>query len=204
MADKKRKKPVEIPSMDQVEHARKQLRYKNRYKRVLRSTVNVLIVVAAISVLVVTLIMPVLQIYGSSMSPTLEDGQIVLSVKTSNLKRGDLVSFYYGNKLLVKRCIAGPRDWVNIDEDGNIYINDELLDEPYLTEKAFGECDIELPCQVPDERWFLVGDNRVDSIDSRNTQVGFVANDQIVGKIVFRVWPLSEFGALGTKNGGNH
>lgn len=197
----KEKKEHTLPTTQQVETELRRVRHKKRYRSVLRSTVFVLITVAAAAVLIAVLVTPVLQIYGSSMSPTLSDGQIVISVKTTNLRQGDLVSFYYGNKLLIKRCIAGPGDWVDIDGEGNIYVNGELLDEPYLTEKAFGECDIELPCQIPEERYFLVGDNRASSIDSRNTKVGFVSDEQIVGKIVFRVWPISDFGTLGEKNG---
>ncbi len=189
-------KKIEIPSIDQVEEARKTIKYKIRYKKVIRSTLGVLIVVASISVLVVTLLMPVLQISGDSMSPTLGNGQIVLSLKTTDFKPGDLMAFYYGNKLLVKRCIAGPGDWVNIDADGNVYINNELQNEPYLSEKALGTCDIELPFQVPDNRWFVMGDNRVTSTDSRTVQIGCIAEEQLVGKVVFRVWPLNRFGSL--------
>lgn len=196
MGKGKRQTPVELPTLEQVQNEQKRLRYKERYRRTLKSTVAVLLVVAAIAVLVATLWMPVLQIYGSSMVPTLEDGQIVISVKTSNFQFGDIVAFYHENKLLIKRFIAGSSDWVNIDEDGNVFVNDEKLDEPYLTEKAFGNTNIELPYQVPDQRLFLMGDNRDVSIDSRNTAVGCVAADQIVGKVVFRIWPLSEFGPV--------
>ena len=191
-----RKASIELPTTEQIEKERKRLRYRNRYNRTLKSTIAVLVVVAAAAVLIATLWMPVLQIYGSSMVPTLEDGQIVISVKTSNFQSGDIVAFYHGNKLLIKRFIAGSSDWVNIDEDGNVFVNDEKLNEPYLTEKAFGNTNIELPYQVPDQRFFLMGDNRDVSIDSRNTAVGCVAADQIVGKVVFRIWPLSEFGPV--------
>lgn len=191
-----RKASIELPTTEQIEKERKRLRYRNRYNRTLKSTIAVLVVVAAAAVLIATLWMPVLQIYGNSMVPTLEDGQIVISVKTSNFQSGDIVAFYHGNKLLIKRFIAGSSDWVNIDEDGNVFVNDEKLDEPYLTEKAFGNTNIELPYQVPDQRFFLMGDNRDVSIDSRNTAVGCVAADQIVGKVVFRIWPLSEFGPV--------
>lgn len=190
------KGPVEIPSMEQIEKERSRLQYRSRYSRTLRSTIAVLLVVAAMAVLVATLWMPVLRIYGTSMVPTLEDGQIVISVKTESFEPGDIAAFYLGNKVLVKRYIAGPGEWINLDESGNVFINGEPLDEPYLTEKSYGQTNIELPYQVPDERYFLMGDNREASIDSRNTTVGCVEKEQIVGKIVFRIWPLSEFGPI--------
>ena len=193
---RKQRKSVELPSLEQIENERKRLRYRSRYGRTLKSTIAILMVVAAAAVLVATLWMPVLRIYGSSMVPTLSDGQIVVSVKTTDFRPGDIAAFYHGNKLLIKRYIAGPSDWVNIDNDGNVFINGVELDEPYLTEKAFGETNINLPYQVPDKRYFLMGDNRDVSIDSRNTAVGCVAADQIVGKVVFRIWPLSEFGPV--------
>lgn len=188
--------PRELPTMEQLTAELEREKYKRRYKRVLRSTIYTLIVVAAVAVLVATIWMPVLQIYGASMAPTLDEGDIVISVKGSDFAPGDLVAFYMGNKILVKRCIAGPGQWVDIDADGNVYVDGELLDEPYLTEKALGDCDIELPYQVPDNRYFCMGDHRSTSVDSRSTTVGCVSDEQIVGKIVFRVWPLPGFGAL--------
>ena len=188
--------PREIPSLEQLTAELERENYKRRYNRVLRSTIYTLIVVAAVAVLVATIWMPVLQIYGSSMTPTLNEGDIVVSVKGSDFDPGDLVAFYLGNKILVKRCIAGPGQWVDIDADGNVYVDGELLDEPYLTEKALGDCDIELPYQVPDNHYFCMGDHRSTSVDSRSTTVGCVSDEQIVGKIVFRVWPLPDFGAL--------
>lgn len=185
-----------LPNLSQLERELSRERYRQRYHWVLRSTVYILITVAAVAVLVATLWMPVLQIYGSSMSPTLSDGEIVVSVKSADMETGDLIAFYYGNKLLIKRCIAGPGDWVNITGDGTVYVNDVALDEPYLEEKAYGECDIDLPYQVPEARYFLMGDNRAISVDSRTTTVGCVAEEQIVGRIVFRVWPLPVFGEL--------
>ena len=182
--------------MEQLTAELEREKYKRRYKRVLRSTIYTLIVVAAAAVLVATIWMPVLQIYGASMVPTLDEGDIVISVKGSDFEPGDLVAFYMGNKILVKRCIAGPGQWVDIDADGNVYVDGELLDEPYLTEKALGDCDIELPYQVPDNRYFCMGDHRSTSVDSRSTTVGCVSDEQIVGKIVFRVWPLPDFGTL--------
>lgn len=187
---------IDMPSIEQVRDELYRERYRKKYRTVLRSTFNTLVVVAAVSVLVATLWMPVLQIYGSSMQPTLSEGEIVISMKGTNFETGDLVAFYLGNKLLIKRCIAGPGDWVNITAEGDIYVNGELLIEPYVDEKSFGDCNIELPYQVPDNKWFLVGDHRATSTDSRHTAVGCVAEEQIVGKIVYRVWPFEKFGLL--------
>lgn len=193
---KNKSKPIELPSLEQIEAERKRLKYKNRYSKTLKSTVAVLLVVAALAVLVATLLMPVLRIYGNSMDPTLKDGQIVVTVKSKSFKTGDIVAFYHGNKLLIKRYIAGPSQWVDIDSDGNVSVDEKLIDEPYIKEKAFGETTIELPYQVPDKRYFMMGDNRSVSIDSRNTTVGCIAEDQIVGKVVFIVWPIESFGIV--------
>lgn len=190
----KNKKIVCPPTTEQLEGELKRVRYKSRYRSVLRSTIYSLITVAAIAVLIATLWLPVLQVYGNSMTPTLNEGDIVLSVKGSDCELGDLVAFYMGNKILVKRCIAGPGQWVDIDVEGNVYVDGNLLDEPYLTEKSLGDCDIDLPYQVPDNRYFCMGDHRSTSVDSRNSAVGCVAQEQIVGKILFRVWPLEKFG----------
>ena len=193
---KRRNKPIDLPTTEQIEQERNRLRYQRRYSRTLKSTVAILIVVAAAAILVATLWMPVLRIYGTSMVPTLEDGQIVVSVKSSSFEPGDIVAFYHGNKLLIKRFIAGPADWVDIDADGNVSVNGTVLDEPYIAEKAYGETNITLPYQVPDNRYFLMGDNRDVSVDSRNTAVGCVSDEQIVGKVVFCIWPLSQFGPV--------
>ena len=198
ICDMRRPNPSkEAPTIEEAEKEQKRLNRRAAYRQTFRGTAAVLIVVAAISVLVATLWMPVLQIYGSSMSPTLERGQIVISVKNKHLKTGDIVAFWQGNKLLVKRVIAGPGQWVDIDRLGNVSIDGKALDEPYLTDKAYGETNIGLPYQVPDDRYFLMGDNREVSVDSRNTTVGCVARDQIVGKVVFRIWPLKDFGPVG-------
>lgn len=187
---------ADIPSIKQVAEERNRLKYKRRYRNTLKSTIGALIVVAAIAILVATLMLPVLRIYGTSMAPTLEDGQIVVSVKNGHFESGDIVAFYHGNKLLIKRFIAGPGDWVDIDEDGNVSVNGTILEEPYIAEKAYGETNIKLPYQVPDNRYFLMGDNRDVSIDSRNTAVGCVSDEQLVGKVVIRIWPLSQFGIV--------
>ena len=188
--------PAELPSLEQLTAELERVQYKRRYKRVLRSTVFTLVVVAAAAVLVATIWLPVLQIYGASMTPTLEEGDVVISIKGTDFAPGDLVAFYMGNKILVKRCIAGPGQWVNLDAEGNVFVDGKLLDEPYLTEKALGECDLEFPYQVLENRYFCMGDHRSTSVDSRSSAVGCVSDEQIVGKIVFRVWPLPDFGTL--------
>ena len=190
----KNKKIVCPPTTEQLEGELKRVRYKSRYRSVLRSTIYSLITVAAIAVLVATLWLPVLQVYGNSMTPTLQNGEIIFTVKMSEFEQGDIISFYYNNKILIKRVIARSGEWVDMDADGNVYVNETLLDEPYLDEKAFGDCNIELPYQVPEGRVFVMGDQRSTSVDSRNSAVGCVAQEQIVGKILFRVWPLEKFG----------
>ena len=190
------KKNLERPSSDVLEAELNRLKYKRRYRSVLRSTIYTLVTVAAIAVLVATLWLPVLQIYGNSMTPTLEDGDILFAVKTSEFEPGDIIAFYYNNKILIKRVIAKPGEWVDIDENGTVSVNGKVLDEPYLTERAYGDCNIEFPYQVPDGRFFVMGDHRATSVDSRNTAVGCVAQEQIVGKNVFRIWPLDHIGPL--------
>lgn len=192
----KNKKIVCPPTTEQLEGELKRVRYKSRYRSVLRSTIYSLITVAAIAVLIATLWLPVLQVYGNSMTPTLQNGEIIFTVKVSEFEPGDIISFYYNNKILIKRVIARSGEWVNMDADGNVYVNETLLDEPYLDEKAFGDCNIELPYQVPEGRVFVMGDHRSTSVDSRNSAVGCVAQEQIVGKILFRVWPLAKFGRV--------
>ena len=192
----KNTKQIQLPTTEQLEQELHRVRYRSRYRAVLRSTVYTLITVAAIAVLVATLWLPVLQTYGSSMTPTLNDGEIIISMKTSQFEPGDIVAFYYNNKILVKRVICSAGDWINIDQDGTVYVNGNLLDEPYLVEKALGDCNIELPYQVPDGKIFVMGDHRSTSVDSRNTAVGCVAQEQIVGRIVFRVWPFTQFGRV--------
>lgn len=185
-----------MPTVEELERELSRERYKKRYRKVFGSTIYTLITVAAAAVLIAVLYLPVLQIYGHSMMPSLDAGDIVISVKTSELQIGDVVAFYYNNKILVKRVIASSGDWVDITEDGDVYVNREKIEEPYVSQKAFGDCNIELPYQVPDERFFLMGDHRNVSVDSRNTAVGCVSEEQIVGKLIFRIWPLEKFGSI--------
>ena len=187
---------ISMPTQEQLQIELNRIKRKNDYNKALSSTIYALVVVAALAVLVATLWLPVLKIYGSSMTPTLSDGNIVISVKTGDLNRGDIIAFYYNNKILVKRVIAGPGDWVDIDKDGTVYVNDMEMKEPYLNEKALGDCNIELPYQVPESKIFVMGDHRSVSVDSRNTAVGCVAEEFILGKLIFCVWPFEAFGKV--------
>ena len=193
----KKNQEIEYPTLEQLENEFEREKYKGRYGKTLRSTIYILIIVAAIAVLLATLFFPVFRIYGTSMSPTVNEGELVVALKGSEFECGDVVVLSYNNRLLVKRVIAGPGEWVDIDLDGNVYVNDKLIDEPYLREKAFGDCTLELPYQVPENRYFVLGDNRATSQDSRNMIVGCIADEQIIGKAILRIWPLSEIGKLG-------
>lgn len=183
-------------SVQELQQELKREQRKRQYRATTSRTIYVLIVVSALAILVATLWMPVLRIYGSSMTPTLNEGDIVVSLKSGALKTGDIVAFYYENKLLVKRCIAGPSDWVDIDSQGNVYVNGNLLEEPYIDEKAYGDVTIEFPFQVPEGRYFVLGDHRSTSADSRLSIIGCVSEEQIVGKISFRVLPFADFGKV--------
>ncbi len=189
-------KDISLPSVEALEEELKSVRRKRTFSRVLKSTLFSLLVVAAVAVIVAMLFLPVLQLTGSSMEPTLNNDEIVAAVRTANFKTGDIIAFYFNNNILVKRVIANSGDWVDIDKDGNVTVNGTLLDEPYLQEKAFGDCNIALPYQVPEGRVFVMGDNRATSIDSRNTAVGCVSSEMVVGKLLLRVWPLNTFGLI--------
>lgn len=193
MANKHAKK-VSVPSLSEIQSERKRIRRGTYYRQALRGTVSVLLVVAAVAVLITTLFLPILQISGDSMSPTLEHDEIVVLLKTKKFERGDLIGFYYQGKILLKRVIALPEDEVAIDADGNVYVNGELLEEPYVTDKGLGDCDLEFPYKVPGTSYFVLGDRRSNSVDSRNSIVGAISRDDIIGKVFIRVWPLPEFG----------
>ena len=190
-------KRTALPTIDQIEAERKRYRWHKAYAKALRGTISVLTYMAAVAALIATLVLPVLQIEGTSMEPTLVNGDIVLLVKTKTLGRGDICGFSWNNKTLIKRVIGIPGDWIEIDTDGTVYRNGEKLDEPYAQQIAFGECDLEFPFQVPQEQFFVLGDMRESSIDSRNTLVGCVENEQIIGKIFFRIWPIKELKFFG-------
>ena len=185
-----------IPSTEEVKAERERLAYRSRYTRVLRSTIYALLVVAAVAVLLATLFLPVLQVSGDSMNPTLQDKDVIVLVKSGSLKTGDLCGFYWQNKLLLKRVIGLPGDIISLDENGVVTVNGTVLDEPYVDELALGECDIKFPYQVPENRYFVLGDHRATSIDSRSSVIGCVEKNQIVGKVFIRVWPLSSFSLI--------
>ena len=190
----KHEKTVSIPSLTEIQSERKRIRRSTYYRQALRGTVSVLLVVAAVAVLITTLFLPILQISGDSMSPTLEHDEIVVLLKTKKFERGDLIGFYYQGKILLKRVIAVPEDEVAIDADGNVYVNGELLEEPYVTDKELGDCDLEFPYKVPGTSYFVLGDRRSNSVDSRNSVVGAISSDDIIGKVFIRVWPIPKFG----------
>ncbi len=174
----------------------RRVKYNNKFAATLFNTIGTLVVVAAAAILVANLWLPILQVTGTSMSPTLQEGQVLMASKGHDFKTGDVIAFYYNNKILVKRVIAMPGDWVNISEDGTVYVNDIAIDEPYLKEKALGDCNIELPYQVPESKIFVMGDNRSVSLDSRNTAIGCISEEQVVGRITFAIWPLSKISKI--------
>lgn len=187
----------ELPKLEMLQKELRRELYKRRFRRILRSTVDALIVVAAVASIIATLVFPVLQIAGTSMEPNLNDGDIVLLAKTNKLETGDLCAFYYSNKILIKRVIATPGDYLWIEPDGTVFVNGIELDEPYVQEKSLGECDIEFPYQIPENAFFMMGDHRETSIDSRSSVIGCISTDHMIGKILCKFWPLSEFKWLG-------
>ena len=189
-------KPIELPSTADLERELEREQGRTRMRRIVRGTFFVLIAVAAVAVLVATLFLPVLVVHGSSMTPTLHDGEMVVSVRSSAYQQGDVIAFYYNNSILVKRVIATSGQWVDINEDGVVRVDGQVLDEPYVDQLALGTCDIELPYQVPEGRIFVMGDHRTTSIDSRTSEIGCIDEDDVVGDIVFRFWPLDNFGLV--------
>ena len=187
---------IDVPAAEQLNNEVKRLRYRKRFKRTLLSTIGSLLVVAAIAVLISMLLLPVLRVTGSSMTPTMQNDELVICSKRSDFETGDIIAFYYNNKILLKRVIGVAGDWIEITEDGTVYVNGEELDEPYVEEKSLGECDIVFPYQVPESRVFVMGDHRSVSIDSRSTTVGCIADEYIIGKVIFRLWPWEAIGTI--------
>ncbi len=187
---------IDIPSAEQLYKEVKRIKSRRAFIRLFYNTIASLIIVAAAAVLISMLFLPVLRVTGTSMTPTLQNDELIVCRKNGNFSQGDIVAFYYNNKILLKRIIAVSGDYVNIDPDGTVYVNDVRLDEPYVEDKAFGECDLKLPYQVPDQRIFVMGDHRSTSIDSRSTSVGCISEEAVVGKVMFRVWPIKEIGFI--------
>lgn len=189
-------KKVKTPSLEEISKERERLAGQSRYRRILKNTICSLIVVAAAAVLLATLFFPVLQVSGDSMEPTLWDKDIIFLIKTDRYETGDLVSFSWQNKLLIKRIIGVPGDLIDMDDNGQVYVNGKKLNEPYVDEPALGECDMTFPYQVPENRYFLLGDHRSVSIDSRSSAIGCIEKEQIIGKVFWRVWPLNRFSLI--------
>ncbi len=189
-------RPENFPTVSQLTEAAAEEQYRAKYRRTMRDVIFALITAAAIAILIANFLLPVFRVYGTSMTPTLTEGELTVAVKTERLQAGDLVAFYYNNKILIKRVIATQGEWVDIDKEGNVYVDGNLLDEPYVQNKSLGDCDIELPYQVPDGRIFVMGDHRNVSVDSRTTAIGCVSQEQIAGKLVFLIWPMTHIGTV--------
>ena len=192
--DTKQQIPGRRPSLELIEKELARLKHKKSFRKAIVDTVAALVVIAAIAVLLSTMLVPVFRVYGRSMEPTLNEGEIIFSVKTNNIKSGDIVAFYYNNKVLIKRVIAKAGDWVELTEDNTVIVNDEVIEEPYAIGDNLAVTDIGMPYQVPDGRWFVMGDQRDISVDSRSTMVGPISHEQIIGKVTFKIWPLNSFG----------
>ena len=194
--DTKQQKPVSRPSLDIIEKELARLKHKKSFRKAIIDTVAALIVIAATAVLLSTMLVPVFRVYGGSMAPTLNEGEIIFSVKTNNIKSGDIVAFYYNNKVLIKRVIAKAGDWVELTEDNEVMVNEIVIDEPYAIGENLAVTDVAMPYQVPDGRWFVMGDHRDISVDSRSTMVGPISHEQVIGKVTFKIWPLKSFGMI--------
>lgn len=192
----KEKKKIELPSLTQLEAELDRENRKRRYRGELGKMAGVLIVLACVLALAADMMLPVLQVNGTSMEPTLRQGDVVISMRGADFTRGDMIAFYHSDKILVKRVIGLSGEWIDINSDGDVYIDGVLLQEPYLEEKSFGECNIELPCQVSKGKVFVMGDHRSVSEDSRSSRIDCVSQAQIIGKLKFRVWPFESIGPV--------
>ncbi len=189
-------KPLPPATMQEIKDTIDKHERAHLFGKTLAGVLKSILVVAAIAVLLAVFLIPVFRVYGGSMSPTLNNGQVIVSFRSANFEKGDIIAFYYGNKILLKRVIAEAGDLVEIDSQGNVSVNGEVLDEPYVYEKSLGECDLAFPYQVPDSRWFVMGDHRSTSVDSRSSLVGAISEEQIVGRVVLKVWPIGDFGIV--------
>ena len=192
--DIENKKFSDRPTIEQIDKELERLEYRKAYGKAMRGTIWVLIVVAALAIIFSTFFFSVLKIQGNSMTPSLNEGEMVVAIKTDDFESGDIIAFYFNNKILLKRAIGSPGEWVDIAEDGTVYIDNEEILEPYVKDKTKGECTTNFPYQVPDNRWFVLGDHRSTSVDSRSDVIGTVSSEQVIGKVVFRIWPFSNFG----------
>ena len=191
----KNKKPIELPTIEELEAEINRKKHKQNQHHLMRNAIYVLIVVAAVTSLISIFFVRALKTFGSSMTPTLEDGDIVAVYLTDEAEPGQLVAFYFNNKLIIKRVIALGGSVVDMDEAG-VFVDGSPLEEPYLTEKALGEVSVEFPFTVPDGQYFVLGDNRITSTDSRSSIIGCVDPDNMLGRVIFKVWPLGEFGKI--------
>lgn len=190
------KEKLEIPSIPALKEELMREKVKREFRRAILNTTGILIVIAALTALMATRVFVLVQINGSSMKPTLKEDEIVILHQTKTVKKGDIIGFYYGGKILLKRVTAGAGDEIDIDWEGNVSVNGERLDEPYLKEKTLGKCDLEFPYEVPEGTIFVLGDNRAISMDSRIKSIGCVESEQIVGKVIFRMWPMARVGIM--------
>ncbi len=182
----------QLPTLEQLNAELKRTRYNRRYGAALRGTFLILALIAVSAIVASFVFLSVIRIQGSSMSPTLQSGDIVVALKSGTVQKGDLAAFYFNDRLLVKRAIANAGDEISILPNGTVSLNGAALNESYVAAPALGDCDIAFPYTVPPERLFVMGDERLLSLDSRHSAIGCVAPEQLVGRVFLRIWPLDQ------------